>query len=95
MEPYPSGQFGFIDDPDRQFGHVSVRTRTWTRSDGPEQLLTLLMVLAECDLRFICPELCGILSLQYMAKQLSYTILYIWLQQRVVKLRVLSFALMT
>jgi hypothetical protein len=41
MEPYPSGQFGFIDDPDRQFVNGSVRTRTRTRSDGPELLLTL------------------------------------------------------
>jgi hypothetical protein len=42
MEPYPSGQFGFIDDPDRQFGNGSVWTRTRTRSDGPEPLLTLV-----------------------------------------------------
>jgi hypothetical protein len=42
MEPYPSGQFGFIDDPDRQFGNGSVWTRTRTRSDGPEPLLTLI-----------------------------------------------------
>jgi hypothetical protein len=42
MEPYPSGQFGFIDDPDRQFGNGSVWTRTWTRSDGLEPLLTLV-----------------------------------------------------
>jgi len=41
MEPYPIGQFGFIDDPDRQFGNDSVWTRTWARSDGPEPLLTL------------------------------------------------------
>ena len=41
MEPYPSGQFRFIDDPDRQFGNGSVWTRTRTRSDGPEPLLTL------------------------------------------------------
>jgi len=42
MEPYPSGQCGFIDDPDRQFGNGSVWTRTRTRSDGPEPLLTLV-----------------------------------------------------
>jgi hypothetical protein len=42
MEPYPSGQFGFIDDPDRQFGNGSVLTWIRTRSDGPEPLLTLL-----------------------------------------------------
>jgi len=41
MEPYPSGQFGLIDDPDRQFGNGSVWTWTWTGSDGPEPLLTL------------------------------------------------------
>jgi len=41
IEPYPSRQFGFIDDPDRQFGNGSVWTRTRTRSDSPEPLLTL------------------------------------------------------
>jgi hypothetical protein len=40
MEPYPSGQFALIDDPDRQIGNGSVWTRTWTRSDGPEPFLT-------------------------------------------------------
>ena len=43
MEPYSSGQFGFIDDPERQFGNGSVWTRTQTRSDGPEPLLTLML----------------------------------------------------
>jgi len=41
MEPYPSEQFGFIDDQDRQFGNGSVWTRTQTQSDGPEPFLTL------------------------------------------------------
>jgi hypothetical protein len=41
MELYPSGQFGSIDNSDRQFGNRSVWTRTQTRSDGPEPLLTL------------------------------------------------------
>jgi len=41
MELYPSGQCGFIDDPDCRFGNGSVWTRTWTRSDAPEPLLTL------------------------------------------------------
>jgi len=41
MEPYPSGQFGFSDDPDRQFGNGWVWTRTRTRSDGPEPFVTL------------------------------------------------------
>ena len=43
MEPYPSGQFRFLDNPDLQFGNGSVWTQTWTRSDGPEPLITLLM----------------------------------------------------
>jgi hypothetical protein len=40
MEPYPGGQFGCIDDPDRQFGNSWDGTRTQSRSDGPEPLLT-------------------------------------------------------
>ena len=42
MEPYPSRQFGFFDNPDRQLGNGSVWTRTRTRSDGLEPLLTRL-----------------------------------------------------
>ena len=41
MEAYPSGRCRFIDDPDRHFGNSSVWTRTQTRSDGPEPVLTL------------------------------------------------------
>jgi len=41
MEPYWSGQSGFIDDLDRHFGNGSVWTQTWTRNDGPEPVLTL------------------------------------------------------
>jgi len=41
MVPYPSGQFWFINDPDGRFGNGSVWTRTRTRSDGPELLLSL------------------------------------------------------
>jgi hypothetical protein len=41
IEPNPSGQFVFIDDPVSQFGNGLVWTRTQTRSDGPELLLTL------------------------------------------------------
>jgi len=41
MEPYPSGQFGFIDHPDRHYGNCAVWTRTRTRIEGPEPLLTL------------------------------------------------------
>jgi len=44
MEPYPGGQFGFIDDPDCQFGNGSVWTRTRTQSDGLEPLITLVVV---------------------------------------------------
>jgi hypothetical protein len=42
MKLYPSRQFGYIDDQDRQFGNGSVWTRTRTRSDGPQPLLTLI-----------------------------------------------------
>jgi len=42
MQPYPSRQFGFNDDSDRQFGNGLIWTRTRTRSDDPEPLLTLL-----------------------------------------------------
>jgi len=40
-EPYPSAWFGFIENPDLQFGSGSFPTRTRTGSDGPEPLLTL------------------------------------------------------
>jgi len=43
MEPYPTGQFRFIDDLDHQSGNSSVWTRTPTRSDSPELLLTLVV----------------------------------------------------
>jgi hypothetical protein len=35
--------------------------------------------LGKYDLEFICPELCGILSIQYTVKQLSCRLLYVWL----------------
>jgi hypothetical protein len=41
MELYPGGQFGFIDNIDRQFGNGSVWTLTRTQSEGPEPFLTL------------------------------------------------------
>ena len=41
MELYPSGQFGYMDDLDCQFGNGLDWTWTRTRSDGPEPLLTL------------------------------------------------------
>jgi len=41
IEPYPSGQLGFMDDLDRLFGNGLAWARTWTRSDGPEPLPTL------------------------------------------------------
>jgi len=40
IEPYPNQQFGFINDPDCQFGTSSVPTGTRTQSDCPEPLLT-------------------------------------------------------
>ena len=40
IDPYPKRQFGFFEDPDRQSGSGSVSTLTWTRSDGPDLLLT-------------------------------------------------------
>jgi len=42
IEPYLSVQFGFVDDPDHQFGNGLVWTWTRTRSDGPEPLPTLV-----------------------------------------------------
>jgi hypothetical protein len=45
IELYLSGQFGFIDHPDHQFGNGSVWTRTQTRSDDPEPFLTLVVSL--------------------------------------------------
>jgi len=52
MEPYPSGQFGFIDHLDRQSGNGSVwtRTQTGTRSDCLEPLLTLHKAVVELQL---------------------------------------------
>jgi hypothetical protein len=44
MEPYPSEQFGFIDDPDGQFGNSLHWTLKRTQCDGAELLLTLSMV---------------------------------------------------
>jgi len=41
IEPYPIWQWGFIYNLDRQFGNSLGWTRTRTRSDGPEPLLTL------------------------------------------------------
>jgi len=43
MEPYPSGQFGFNDDSDRQLGNGSVWTRTRTQSESLEPLITLVI----------------------------------------------------
>jgi hypothetical protein len=53
MEPYPSGQFGFIDDPDRQFRNGSVWTRTRTQSDGPEPLLTRPLTQLRVPIRHV------------------------------------------
>ena len=42
IELYLNGQFGFIDNPDGQFGASSVLTQTRIQSDSPEPLLTLV-----------------------------------------------------
>ena len=44
MEPYPSGRCRFINALDRQCGHGSVWTWTRTQSDGPDLLLTLVVI---------------------------------------------------
>jgi len=41
FESYLSWRFGFIDNPDRHFDNRSVWTRTRTRRDCPDPLLTL------------------------------------------------------
>ena len=41
MEPYMSGQLGFIDNQDRQFGNGTVWTLSQTRNHSPEPLLTI------------------------------------------------------
>jgi hypothetical protein len=41
MELYLSGQCGFTDDPDRQFGNGCVWTKAQTRRDSLEPLVTL------------------------------------------------------
>ena len=43
-EQYPNWQFGCIVNPDDQFGNGPVLTRTQTRRDSPEPLLTLDLV---------------------------------------------------
>jgi len=45
IEPYPSWRFRCIGSQDRKFGDSSVWTRTRTRSDSPEPLLPLTMIL--------------------------------------------------
>jgi len=42
FEAYPSWQFRFIDNPDRQIDNGSVWIQTGTRSDDPEPLPTLV-----------------------------------------------------
>ena len=41
IELYPDWWFGWIDNPDRQFGNGLGLTRTWTRRNGMELLLTI------------------------------------------------------
>jgi hypothetical protein len=44
IEQYPDWWFGFIDITGRQFVNSSILTRTQTRHDGPELLLTLVVL---------------------------------------------------
>jgi hypothetical protein len=55
IEPYPNWQFVFVDNPDRKSGCGSVPTRTRTRSDGPELLLTpsTPTTLSLCTIRLL------------------------------------------
>jgi len=46
IEPYLNTQFGFVDDPDRQFGKGSVPTRARTQSAHPKLLLTLAVTVS-------------------------------------------------
>jgi len=43
MEPYPNRQFRFIDNPHLQSDSGWFPSRTRTRGDGPDPLLTLLL----------------------------------------------------
>jgi hypothetical protein len=45
IEPYPISEFGFIDNADCKSGSGSVPTRTQTRRDGPDLMLTPLISL--------------------------------------------------
>ena len=69
--------------------YITVLSTKWTYTS---QLLVQPHFLCQgkYDLGFICPKWRRILCLQFMAKLLSCRLLYIWLQWRVVKLRVLS-----
>jgi hypothetical protein len=61
MEPYLSGQFGFIDDPDSQFGNGLVWARTRTQRDGPDPLLTLSAMSLGLAILF-SPDSCSYFS---------------------------------
>jgi len=59
--------------------YIGVQSTEWTYTNQP--LLQLhFLGLGQWDLGFICPEWRRILSVRYMAIQLSCRILYIWLQ---------------
>jgi len=45
IKPYPSGEFGFIDNQNCQIGNRTVWTQTRTRNAGPEPLLTLVNIV--------------------------------------------------
>jgi len=69
--------------------YIGALLTEWTYTNQP-LFQPHFLGLGEYFMGLICPEWCGILSIQYMAKQLSWRSLYIWLQQSVVKFRVLS-----
>jgi len=56
---YLNWRFGFIDNPDRQFGNGLVCTRIRTWCDGPVLLLTLFTVEREQSWFWAWAVLCG------------------------------------
>jgi len=84
---------GFLSDNSQTLRDTprDIITFCWHKQINPYLNHTFL-VWGKWDLQFICPEWRGILSVRYMAKQLSCRILYIWLQLSILKSRVLSFA---
>jgi len=70
---------------------IGVLSTEWTYMNQP-LVQPQSVCMGPWDLRFICLEWHGILSVWYMSKLLSCRSLYIWLQYSGVKISVLSFA---